>query len=231
MRIRLGLAGGLLCLLAFTTNAVIAEEASAAFLSGDAPELSLPTPDTTVGRPLMVALAERRTAREFQTTSLSPETLSNLLWAAFGINRPATGGRTAPSAMNTQEVDIFLATAEGVFLYLPEPHALRRCSGADVRPLTGGGGFASVAPVTLVFVANEARQAKVPPDKRSFYAAITTGCISQNVSLFCASEGLATVVHELSREPLAKAMALGEQNHIVLAQAVGLPKASSASEH
>ncbi|MCB1129165.1 MAG: SagB/ThcOx family dehydrogenase, partial [Verrucomicrobiae bacterium] len=192
-------------------------------LSGDSPEWRLPAPDTSAGRALMIALAERRTTREFRETALEPATLSNLLWAAFGINRPATGGRTAPSAMNAQEIDLYVATAGGLFLYLPGPHALRRCSGEDLRALTGGGAFARVAPVTLVFVANAERQAKAPDERREFYAAIASGCISQNISLFCASEGLATVVHDLSREPLAKAMALGEQQSIVLAQAVGHP--------
>lgn len=176
--------------------------------------------------PLLQALDLRRSKREFLTNGLPADVLGGLLWAAFGINRPESGGRTAPSAMNAQEIDLYVATADGVFLYDPGEPGLRRRGTKDLRALTGGGAFAPVAPVTLIYVADESRQQRARAEDRRFYAAITTGGIMQNVYLFAASEGLATVVHELNREPLKAALELGAGQHIVLAQAVGYPVAS-----
>jgi nitroreductase len=187
--------------------------------------LKLPPPRTTGGTPLLTALSQRQTTREFKTNSLDPQCLSDLLWAAFGVNRPATGGRTAPSAMNAQEIDLYLAAATGLFRFDPKAHQLDRVVADDLRPLTSGQEFARAAPVTLVFVADLARLPKARPEQREFYAGIDTGYISQNVYLFCASAGLGTVVHDLDRAPLAKAARLGPDQRIILAQAVGFPAA------
>lgn len=193
----------------------------------DAETVRLPEPDREGGMPLMRALTLRRTSREFAPRKpLSAEVLGGLLWAAFGINRPDSGGRTVASAMNAREIDLYVATAEGVFRYEPEAHALRRLKRRDVRPLTGGGAFAKVAPVTLIYVADASRQTRARPEDRRFYAAVTTGGIMQNVYLFAASQGLATVVHELNRPPLARALDLRPDQRIVLAQAVGYPASS-----
>jgi len=185
--------------------------------------LRLPQPRTTGGKPLFDVLSDRRTIREFKTNRLDPQCLSDLLWAAFGVNRRASGGRTAPSAMNSQEIDLYVATADGLFLYEPQAHQLKRLLSEDVRGLASGQEFARVAPVTLIYVADLSRMPKARPEQREFYAGIDTGFISQNVYLFCASEGLATVVHELDRPPLAKAIRLGPDQRIILAQAVGFP--------
>jgi SagB-type dehydrogenase family enzyme len=188
------------------------------------PSIALPEPQTQGGKPLMQALRDRRTIRDFSGERLSPQQLSNLLWAAFGINRPENGHRTAPSAMNAQEIDIYVATVEGLYLYHAPSNRLEAIQSGDLRPKTSGQDFAKAAPVTLIFVADFARMVKAKPEQKEFYSAIDTGYISQNVYLFCASEGLATVVHDLDRAPLAQAMNLRADQKIVLAQAVGMPK-------
>lgn len=184
----------------------------------------LPTPRTSGGKSVLQALKERRTVRDFKPDALTPQQLSELLWAGFGINRPEIDHRTAPSAQNTQDIDIYVALADGLFLYEAKPHQLRKVSDKDLRLLTSGQDFAKVAPIALIYVSDAARMAKVDATMHPLYAGVDTGCIVQNVYLYCASEGLATVVHELDREPLAKAMNLRPDQHITVAQAVGLPK-------
>jgi SagB-type dehydrogenase family enzyme len=188
------------------------------------PPISLPKPQTDGGKPLMQALLARRTGREFSPARLSPRMLSNLLWAGFGVNRPQIAHRTAPSAMNAQEIDIYLASEDGLYLYDAPAQQLRPVQAGDIRGQTSGQDFATNAPITLIFVADYARMVRAKPEQKQFYSGIDTGCISQNIYLFCASEGLATVVHDLDRAVLAKAMPLRPEQHIVLAQAVGFPK-------
>lgn len=192
---------------------------------GAAPEstLRLPKPRTEGGRPLMEALRQRRTQREISPARLPDQVLSDLLWAGFGINRPEDGRRTAPSAMNSQEIDLYVARPDGLFLYDAGAHNLRRLGDRDLRSRVSRQPFATNAPVILIYVADLPRLAKARPDTRPFYAGFDAGCISQNVYLYCASEGLATVVFDLERQPLAEAMGLREGQQIVLAQAVGKP--------
>jgi len=140
------------------------------------------------------------------------------------VNRPETGGRTAPSAMNSQEVDVYVALAEGIYIYEPKPHQLKLVASGDLRGKTGGQAFATNAPVTLLFVADQARLSRSKPEGRAFYADVDTGYVSQNVYLFCASEGLGTVVHDLDRAPLMAVLKLRPEQRIILAQAVGYPR-------
>ena len=184
----------------------------------------LPPPQIDGGKPLMQALKERKTVREFKTDKLPAQALSDLLWAAFGINRPANDHRTAPSAMNSQEIDIYVALPEGIYLYEAKPHQLKPVASGDFRSKTSGQPFATNAPVTLIFVGDLSRLAKAKPADREFYAGIDTGYISQNVYLYCASAGLGTVVHDLERTPLVAAMRLRPDQKIILAQAVGYAK-------
>ena len=186
--------------------------------------MALAKPNMSGGKPLMQTLKERQSIRDFKPGSLSTQQMSDLLWAAFGMNRPEIDHRTAPSAQNTQDIDIYVATAEGVFLFQAKPHALKKVSDRDMRTLTSGQPFGKIAPIQLIYVSDYARMPKVKPELRDLYAGVDTGCIVQNVYLYCASEGLASVVHELDREPLAKAMNLRPDQHIVVAQAVGFPK-------
>ena len=192
--------------------------------------VSLPPAQTRGGKPLMEALQQRQTLREFKPDAVPLQTLADLLWAGYGINRPGTGRRTAPSAMNTQEVDIYIALREGVYLYQPQHQSLKLVSARDIRAQTGGGDFAKVAPVNLIYVADLSRFNQAEPESRRFYAAFDAGCISQNVYLYCASAGLATVVHELDRKPLIAALNLKPDQQIILAQAVGFSKAGAATE-
>ena len=185
---------------------------------------ALPAPRMTGGKPLMQTLKERKTVREYKTDALTEQQTSDLLWAAFGMNRPEIDHRTAPSAQNLQDVDIYVAMADGLYIYEAKPHGLKKVSDQDMRPLCSGQPFAKIAPVQLVYVSDYARMAKVKPELRDLYAGVDTGAIVQNVYLYCASEGLASVVHELDRGPLAKAMNLREEQHIVVAQTVGVPK-------
>jgi len=175
--------------------------------------------------PLMKAIKERKTIREFSSEELPPQTLSNLLWAAFGINRPDSGRRTAPSALNRQEIDVYVATRAGVFLYDARDHLLVPVSSEDVRALTGTQSYFRDAPVNLIYVADMAKMGESEDMHKVFLSAADTGFISQNVYLFCASEGLATVVRaSIDRPRLAEAMKLRSDQRITLAQTVGLPK-------
>lgn len=186
--------------------------------------VDLPPARTAGGKPLMQTLLARHTARDFKTDKLSSQVLGDLLWAAFGVNRSQTGQRTAPSAMNSQEVDIYAALPEGLFLYDAKAHRLQPVLRQDLRSRAGGQDSFARAPLTLLYVADLSRLTKARPETRPFYADFDAGCICQNVYLFCASEGLATVVHDLDREPLAAAMKLPPGRRIILAQAVGFPK-------
>jgi nitroreductase len=183
------------------------------------------------GKPLLETLRHRRTTREFKPDHLPSQVLANLLWAAFGINRPQTGQRTAPSAMNSQEVDVYAALPEGLFLYDAKAHRLQPVSADDLRPKAGGQESFREAPVTLIYVADLPRLEKAKRESRPFYAGFDAGCICQNVYLYCASEGLATVVHDLDRGPLAAAMKLRSDQQIIMAQAVGFPKTTDPASH
>lgn len=191
---------------------------------GASGERLLPAPRMSGGKPLLDALKERQSRREFRADPIADRQLSDLLWATFGMNRPEIDHRTAPSAMNTQDVDVYVAVAEGLFVYEAKPHRLRKVGDRDIRALTTGQEPLKAAAVQLVFVSDYARMPKVKPELRDSYAGVDTGCLVQNVYLFCASEGLATVVHEVDRVALGQAMNLRPDQHVVLAQAVGHPK-------
>jgi len=185
--------------------------------------IALPRPRTDAGMPLMQALAARKSARDFSSRPLSLETLSGLLWAVFGVNRP-DGRRTAPSAMNAQEIDIYVALPEGVYRFEPGEHLLNPVVAGDLRSKTGVQPFVGEAAVNLVYVADYAR-GKPNPEAAAEYASVDTGFIGQNVYLFCASEGLGTVFRaSLDREGLAKAIHLRPDQHITFAQSVGYTK-------
>jgi len=182
-------------------------------------------PQTNGGRPLMQVLKERKSSREFSSKELPLQVLSNMLWAASGVNRPDSGKRTAPSAVNWQEVDVYVATAHGLYLYDAKAHTLQPVLAEDIRPMTGLQSFVQEVPMNLIYVADHARMGNVTPEEKVFYSAADTGFISQNVYLYCASEGLATVVRGLIDRPsLKKAMRLRSDQKVILAQSVGYPK-------
>jgi SagB-type dehydrogenase family enzyme len=186
--------------------------------------IALPAPRTSGGKPLMQALKERRSSREFSGEPLAPELLSGLLWAAFGVNRPETRGRTAPSAHDWEEIDVYAATADGLYVYDSGAHALREVLARDVRAATGTQDYVAQAPVDLVYVADLSRMAQATAEDKARYSGPDAGFIAQNVYLFCASEGLATVVRGLVDRPaLARLMGLAPDQQIILAQSVGYP--------
>ncbi|MEW6585260.1 MAG: SagB/ThcOx family dehydrogenase [Nitrospirota bacterium] len=193
--------------------------------AGELKQIPLPKPQVDGGKPLMQALKDRSSSRSFSREKLPAQALSNLLWAAFGINRPDTGHRTAPSARNWQEIDIYVAMAGGLYLYDAKSHALKPVLSEDVRAMTGKQDFVKDAAVNLVYVADFSKMGPAAKEDKELYSAADTGFISQNVYLFCASEGLATVVRgSVDREALAKAIKLRADQKIILAQTVGYPK-------
>jgi SagB-type dehydrogenase family enzyme len=195
------------------------------FCRADDPNtLDLPKPRTTGGRPLMEVLGDRRSSRQFSRKEIPLQTLSDMLWAAWGVNRPESGKRTAPSAVNWQEIDVYVATARGLYRYDASRHALMQVLAEDIRGSTGTQEFVKDAPVNLIFVADYSRMGRASQKDKDFYSAADAGFISQNVYLYCASEGLATVVRgALDRTELAKKMKLMPEQRIILAQTVGYP--------
>lgn len=184
----------------------------------------LPPPQTDGGKPLMQALKERRTTRSFAEQSLTPQVLSNLLWAAWGINR-ADGHRTAPSARNWQEIDVYVALPEGLFVYDAKAHGLKRVVARDVRTQIGTQPHSREAPVTLIYVADEQKMGGADEESRRTYGAADAAFIAQNVYLFCASEGLASVVFAMIDRPaFTQAAGLKPHQRIALAQSVGHPR-------
>jgi nitroreductase len=191
-----------------------------------APELApvtLPPPQTDGGMPLMKALKLRASSRAFAPDPLPPQTLSNLLWAAWGINRPQEGKRTAPSARNWQDVDVVVVNASGAYLYDAKANVLKPMVAGDLRPLTGVQDFVKEAPVNLLLVADASRtQGGQEPGPLAYADA---AFIAQNVYLFCASEGLAVVVRASFDGPaLARALKLSGTQKVLLAQTVGFPR-------
>jgi SagB-type dehydrogenase family enzyme len=148
--------------------------------------------------------------------------LGSLLWCAFGVNRPASGGRTAPSAHDWQEIDLYAVLPEGAYRYDARDHRLMRVIAKDLRPLTGTQDFPATAPLDLVYVADFDRMAGAAVDDGEFLAGVASGCIAQNVYLACASLTLGSVVRALvDRRALAKALCLPPSQRVMLAQTVG----------
>ena len=186
--------------------------------------IKLPPPETAGGMPLMQALKARHSTREFSRQPLPPQVLSNLLWAANGVNRPDSGKRTAPSARDWREIDVIVTTAEGAYRYDPPSHSLIRVVAGDIRQLTGKQELVARVPVNLVYVADLERMSEASAEDKTLYSAADAGFIAQNVYLYCASAGLAVVVRGLvNREALGAALGLGENQRIILAQSVGYP--------
>jgi len=193
--------------------------------AGEDNMVKLPEPQKQGGMPLMEALNKRKTIRDFKDKNLSEQTLSNLLWAAFGINRPESEKRTAPSAVNWQEIEIYVSSKSGLYLYNAQQHALQKILDKDIREHTGMQDFVDDAAINLVFVADYTKMGEDMTDEaKKYYSWCDTGYISQNVYLYCASEGLATVVRGMvDREKLRKIMQLKDNQKIVMAQTVGYP--------
>ncbi len=193
---------------------------------GSRDTIRLPAPDRRGGLPLLQAIARRKSTREFARKPLPLPVLSTLLWAAFGENRRG-GGRTAPSAINVQETDVYVALPEGAYLYDASAHALQLVARRDLRRITGYQDFVDDAPLDLVYVADHRRMKLIPAGSRESYAAIAAGAIAQNVYLYAASAGLATVVRAfIDRAAIARALDLGPDEHVLVSQTVGYPRST-----
>jgi nitroreductase len=187
--------------------------------------LDLPPPRNEGGQSLTAALKLRRSTREYSDRPLPAQVLSDLLWAAFGVNRPS-GDRTAPYWRHIMVIDIYVATADGVWLYEPKTHSLQPHLKEDIRAQTGLQDFVATAPVNLVYVAHGERMRDISAEERRLYASVDTGFIGQNVYLFCASEGLATVFRGAVDYPrITKTLQLPDQQFVTFAQTVGYPRA------
>jgi SagB-type dehydrogenase family enzyme len=183
----------------------------------------LPSPQKTGGMPLMEALAKRSTARAFDTTEISKQQLSNLLWASFGVNRP-DGKRTAPSANNKQEIDIYVLLKNGAYIYDAQNNKLILVTKEDLRSQAADQKFAD-APVQLIFIADLAKRGGSSEEENMRTANIDCGYISQNTYLYCTSEGLATGARgTVKRDALITKLNLRPEQRILLAHSVGFPK-------
>jgi len=186
---------------------------------------ALPAPRKDAGKPLMQALQARRSIREYSQRPLSAQTLSDLLWAAYGVNRPS-GDRTAPYWRHIMVIDVYAAMADGVWLYDPKAHALRPHLSADLRAQTGMQDFVATAPLNLVYVVHGERMTDVKPEDRRLYGSVDAAFAGQNVYLYCASEGLATVFRgAVDYDRLARMMRLPDGQFVAFAQTVGYPRA------
>jgi hypothetical protein len=192
--------------------------------------MTLPKPQTQGGRPLMAALNDRQTNRNIGPEKLSPQMLSNLLWAAWGVNRPASRGRTAPSAVNVQEINLYVFLAEGVYLFDGPSHSLKPVVAGDHRARTGTQANVGVAPVNLVYVADFEKYAaglggrSIEAGMQTAWSNAHAGFIAQNVYLFAASEGLGCWFRALIDAPaLGKLLNLRPSEKVLYAQGVGYP--------
>ena len=182
--------------------------------------IDLPAPQKSGGMPVMDALAKRATARAFDSRELSVQQLANLCWSGFGVNR-SDGKRTAPSANNKQEIEIYVLLKQGAYVYDAAQNRLQPVVAEDVRALVR-----SQAPVTLLYVADLEKRGSGTRESRRQVACIDSGFISENVYLYCASEGLATGYRGgFDGTALRPKLALRADQEIVAVQPVGYPKA------
>jgi len=191
---------------------------------GESPRtVRLPAPRSEGGMSLTAALGLRRSTREYSEQPLTAQTQSDLLWAAFGINRPS-GDRTAPYWRHVMVIDLYVARADGVWMYDPKTHSLLTYLPEDIRAQTGLQDFVATAPLNLIYVAHGERMQELSPAERRLYASVDTGFIGQNVYLFCAAEGLGSVFRGAVDYPkLERAMRLPEGQFVTFAQTVGYP--------
>lgn len=167
----------------------------------------------------------RRSIREYDPRPLAPQVLSELLWAAYGVNRPATADRTAPSWRHARETEVYVVMADGVWRYDAMKHVLVPHLDGDVRAQTGVQDFVGTAPLNLVYVSNGEHMSGVSREEQHRVAAADIGCIGQNVYLYCASEGIACVFRtSLDTERLARTLGLTETQFIMFSQTVEYPR-------
>jgi SagB-type dehydrogenase family enzyme len=191
-------------------------------------DIALPAPDKTGGKPLMQALNERQTTRAFTQDDLTLQQLSDLLWAGWGMNRPDQNKRTAPSARNVQEIDVYAAMKNGLYIYDAVNHILKQIHNKDIRSLCGTQDFVANAPLNLVYVADMGKLGKKEGDAFTeadlLWPYTDTGFIAQNVYLCCASLNIGCVIRGMvPKEKLAPEMGLRSNQVIIMSQTIGVP--------
>ena len=204
----------------------------------DLQPIILPEPEKDGGLSVLAALNKRRTNRRIRDEKLPAQVLSNLLWAAFGVNRERASfgkpGRTAPSASNSQEIDLYVAMSEGVYVYDAVAHRLVPVAAGDFRAMSGRRGAAKV-PVNIFYIVDTTRYDLGPgqpdrsigdPEVQKSYYYTDTGFIAQNVYLFAASHGLAAWFHNCDKVNTVKAFNLKPEQRVLFAQSVGYPEKS-----
>lgn len=190
--------------------------------ASDAGSIALPKPDTKAGVPVMQAIAQRKSTRAFSSKPLGMQAISDLVWAAAGINRPDKGGITIPTALGAKEIDLFAMTGDGVYSYDAKAHRLNLLAKGDHRHLAGKQDFAATAPLTLFFVADQARMKAPEQAAKDRFGAMTAAYASENVYLYCASANLATVVRaSFDEKALGELLKLRPEQKLLLAQSVG----------
>ncbi|MGI6370017.1 MAG: SagB/ThcOx family dehydrogenase [Candidatus Kapaibacterium sp.] len=183
----------------------------------NAQEIKLPAPDRVGGQPLMKLLNERKSSRSFSEKELSEQQLSNLLWAANGFNREDK--RTVPTALNCQELELYVILKKGIYFYNAKEHKLALVKEGDYRKSAGLQDYVADAPLNVLIVSDTKKAANAQ------YSYTNCGYISQTIYLYCASEGLATVARgSFNKEELNGLLQLSKSQEILLAQSVGFPK-------
>jgi hypothetical protein len=222
---------------------------SLAFLAASAPGYSmtlpgkmelqtivLPIPEKEGGKSVLTSLMERKTTRTISSKELPMQVISNLLWAGFGVNRDSAGfnkkGRTAPSASNSQEIDLYVALPGGVYLYEAVPHHLLPVAEGDFRERSGRRS-AATAPLNIFYIADLGRYDLGPtqpdheigdPEIQKSYYYTDTGFIAQNIYLYTASVGLAAWFHNCDKENTVREFNLKPSQRVLFAQTVGYPE-------
>ncbi len=227
-----------LAVLATRAPSVAQESSRPPASTGDLQPIALPKPEKDGGKSVLAALWDRKTNRNISDRKLSPQVLSNLLWAAWGVNRQDAPrgriGRTAASASNSQEIDLYVVLPEGIYLYEAVPHRLMPIAAGDHREILGRrgrGGGAARAPVNLIYVVDIAKYSRgtpqepglTDPEIQKSYYNVATGLIAGNVYLFAASQGLAAWFHNCNKAGLAAELKLRPEQHVLYAQTVGSP--------
>ena len=179
-----------------------------------AQDIQLPEPTRNGGMPLMEAVNNRQSSREFTNATLTHQQLSDMLWIACGYNRPDK--RTVATALNRQEMSAYVITPEAVYRYEPKENKLIHINSGDHRGVSAMQDYSKEAPLNVALVADLAKQDK------DIFAGMTVGALSNNIYLWCASEGLKTVVRaSFDQEGLKKALKLNDKETVLLVQTVG----------
>ena len=185
-------------------------------------DITLPAADTRSGMPLYEALSKRQSRRSFSDTPLTPRELSQIFWSAFGVNRAESGKRTAPSARNWQEIELYAFTKDGVYRYDAKRHVLAGVISGDHRLSASTASFAADAPLIIVYAADRSKAPGSSDEMWAFFSAVDTGFISQNVYLAAEAEGLSTVVlGSVDRKSVSRLLNFSKDKTVLLAQPVG----------